>query len=218
MDALFESVKEVMKFTLESQGATTLTRTVLPYKCEVKYCFKTLQPNAKIPKGGIPNLILHANGLNWRVRSELLLMKEGNVFALRKNKIDQYGNSYKIPGGGIDDPNEFIEEACARECEEEALIVPKNVYYTGIEIQNIYLPGKTPWWHSEVLWPYDIKYDGSISFVCVGEYKKKNTKYVKLYDRDETKNGKFYSYEEAKEWLSEYHKKAIEDYLNKKIS
>jgi ADP-ribose pyrophosphatase YjhB (NUDIX family) len=188
-----------------------LTQTKIPYECEVKNCHWTMQGHTN---KALPNLILHHKNKNWRVRAELLLFKEDKLFLYKKDKMNQYGTYYNIPGGGIDDPKEYIESAAARECEEECLIIPKNVRYTGVTVSKVY--DKKPAWHAVTLNRDGIYYDGSISFICTGEYDKKYTKYVKKMDQDVMKNGSFYSYDEVKDLLSKEHKKIFEDYLNKK--
>jgi ADP-ribose pyrophosphatase YjhB (NUDIX family) len=128
--------------------------------------------------------------------------------------MTQYGTYYRIPGGGIDDPKEYIEKAACRECEEECLVIPKNVQYTGKTVFKVY--EVQPYWHAQTLNKNGIYYDGSVSFICIGEYDKKYTKYVRKMDQDSMKNGAFYSYDEVKDLLSKEHKKIFEDYLNKK--
>ena len=185
-------------------------KTKIPYKCEVKNCYHTTKGPTKHP---IPNLILHSEGKKWRVRSEILLFKEDKLFLHKQNKITQYDTFYKIPGGGIDDPKEYIENAAVRECEEEALIIPKNVEYSGVEVRKVYKI--QPWWHKDVLNVDGIYYDGALTFICTGEYDKKYTKYVKVMDQDSIKNGHFYSYDEVKDLLTKEHRKLFKEYLIK---
>ena len=65
-----------------------ITKTLLPYKCEIKPCYHTLQGETKDP---VPNLILYDNNKRWRVRAELLLFKENKLFLLKQDKMNQYG-------------------------------------------------------------------------------------------------------------------------------
>ena len=185
------------------------THTKIPYKCETKNCYRTLQGPTKNP---IPNLILHKDNHTWRVRSEILLFKGDKLLLVKTGKMNQYGVTYIIPGGGIDTPSEYIEVAAARECKEEAHITPKNVRYTGITSSKLYKI--TPWWHKDVLWPDGIKYDGYMTFICTGEYDGEYKGYVKVMDRQsDFKNQKFYSYDECKDILSKEHKELFEKYL-----
>lgn len=194
------------------------TKTIIPFNCEIKYCHNWIDNGQIKPIKGEPNpmLILHKDKKNWRVRTELLLFKDDKVFLCKQDKVNQYGNKYKIPGGGIDDPSESVEIGAARECEEEALIIPKNVRYSGVSIQKVY--EVTPWWHPLILHPEGIKYDGSISFVCTGLYSKDFKGYVKKMHQDDTKNGHFYSWNEAKDILSPEHKKLFKEYLESRAN
>ena len=38
----------------------------------------------------------------YRPRVELLLIRNGKVFCMKQNHLNQYGTNYKLPGGGID--------------------------------------------------------------------------------------------------------------------
>lgn len=192
-----------------------LTNTKIPYKCEVKICYHTMQgPNPK----GTPNLILHKDGHKYRVRSELLIFKDDKMLISKiDNKINQYGCRYKLPGGGVDDANEYIEEAAAREAEEEVRIRTTNVRYTGKYYDGLY--DIVPEWHKHTLHLDGIEYDGYISFICTAEYAGKYNGYIKKMDRDDTiKTAKFYSYDEVKSILKPVHRKIFFEYLlNKNI-
>ena len=171
-------------------------------------------PNPK----GTPNLILHKDGHKYRVRSELLIFKDDKMLISKiDNKINQYGCRYKLPGGGVDDVNEYIEEAAAREAEEEVRIRTTNVRYTGKYYDGLY--DIVPEWHKHTLHLDGIEYDGYISFICTAEYAGKYNGYIKKMDRDDTiKTAKFYSYDEVKSILRPVHKKIFEEYLlNKNI-
>ena len=199
----------------ESSSITSneITSSKLPYKCEVKMCHQNYNNGNPRPSAKpTPQLILHKDGKNWRVRAEMLLFKEGKLYLVKQNKVNQYGVTYKLPGGGIDDPQEGIEETASRECKEEALIIPTNVVYTGVEVQHIY--DKIPDWHKAILHPEGIYYDGSMTFICTGEYKQEYKSYVKKMDQqDEMTKGHFYTYEQVEGILSKEHKALFKKYL-----
>jgi ADP-ribose pyrophosphatase YjhB (NUDIX family)/PKD repeat protein len=169
------------------------------------------------PKGS-PNLILHKDGHRYRVRSELLIFKDDMMLISKiDNKINQYGCLYKLPGGGVDDANEYIEEAAAREAEEEVRIRTKNVRYSGQYYEGLY--DKIPDWHIHTLHLDGIVYDGYISFICTAEYAGKFNGYIKKMDRDDSINtAKFYSYNEVKGILKPIHREIFEEYLKSRIS
>jgi hypothetical protein len=211
-----KSVREETDMMINESTSITsneITSSKLPYKCEIKQCHYTYnngepKRNAK----STPQLILHKDGKNWRVRAEMLLFKEGKLYLVKQNKVNQYGVTYKLPGGGIDDPQEGIEETASRECKEEARIIPTNVVYTGVEVQHIY--DKIPDWHKAILHPEGIYYDGSMTFICTGEYKQEYKSYVKKMDQqDEMTKGHFYTYEQIEGILSKEHKALFKKYL-----
>ena len=212
--------KAKIKYEVVSKGSVkeeTLSesQTFIPYECETKYSHHWMDKGqAKPIKGkGVPMLIMHKNNKNWRMRSELLLFKDNKLFLAKEDKVNSYGLKYKLPGGGIDGTNESIESSAARECEEEAKITPKNLKYTGIEIEYKY--PNPPSWHLLILNPDGIYYDGAISFVCIAEYDKPYEGSVKKMDQDPAvSKGRFYSYDEVKDILSEKHKKLFKDHID----
>ena len=188
------------------------TKTKIEIECEVKNSYHTLNGAQKDP---IPQLILHKNGKNYRVRSEILVFQDDKVLLRKKNKVTQYGTTYVIPGGGIDDPDECIEVAAARECNEEAKVVVSNVKYSG-EIETGLYGKKIPKWHKKTLWLDGIKYDGYWTYICTGIYSKKYTKYVKKVDSqaDIANQSHWYTFDEVKDILTPKHRKLFKEYLS----
>ena len=136
----------------------------------------------------------------YRFRCEILVLNDRNELLIDVQK--PWCIPYRIPGGGID-KGETIEEAASRECTEEALVVPKRVKFMNIAWFCKFVPKKLN--------------AGVISFVCVGRYKGDYKGYVKKEDRS--------SFVDAKQWirydqvhLEEFHRIAIERYLNDKDS
>lgn len=211
LGSLYDKIGSI--FESSSINSNEITSSKLPYKCEVKMCHQNYNNGNPRPSAKpTPQLILHKDGKNWRVRAEMLLFKEGKLYLVKQNKVNQYGVTYKLPGGGIDDPQEGIEETASRECKEEARIIPTNVVYTGVEVQHIY--DKIPEWHKAILHPEGIYYDGSMTFICTGEYKQEYKSYVKKMDQqDEMTKGHFYTYEQVEGILSKEHKALFKKYL-----
>lgn len=144
-----------------------------------------------------PQPCIMINGKKYRARAELLLINDNGEVLLQKGKY-RGGFPYTLCGGGIDDPRQSIATAAIRECEEEALIVPKNVSFTGIVWFMKYTNEVTA-------------NDGAVVFVCIGEYDRPYKGYVKKIDRD--------SFATKSEWvntskfkLGEPHKKALDMY------
>lgn len=198
-----------------SINSNEITHSKLPYKCEVKQCHYTYN-NGEPKKSATPTpqLILHKDGKNWRVRAEMMLFKDDKLYLVKQNKVNQYGVTYKLPGGGIDSVKEGIEDTAARECKEEARIIPTNVVYTGVEVQHEYGEDNIPKWHKAILHPEGIYYHGSMTFICTGNYKKEFKSYVKKIDQqDEMTKGHFYTYEQVEGILSKEHKSLFKKYL-----
>ena len=210
LESVREEVETVSEAT-KSDPNMYLTKTKLDLNCEVKNSYHTLKGETRTP---IPQLILHKNGKNYRVRSEILVFKDGKVLLEKKEKETHYGTMYVIPGGGIDDPKELIEKAAARECNEEARIVVSDVRFSGMTKSALY-GEKVPDWHKKTLWLDGIKYDGYFSYICTGIYAKDYKGYVKVVDRqaDVENKSHWYSYDEVKDILTPEHKKLFEEYL-----
>lgn len=164
---------------------------------------------------GIDNAIVDINGGQYRPRAEILVFNsDGEVYLTvdKDLKKNQYGNVYKIPGGGFDKPDETPEQTSARECKEEIRIVPKDVVFTGETYVKEY-GTHIPDWHKDKLWTSGIKYRGAITYVCVGKVAKEFKGYVKPVDRDVVMmSGRFYKKEEAMKYLNPIHKKICSDY------
>ena len=148
---------------------------------------------------------IYIEGKKLRVRGELIVFdKQGRIFVAERMHPRQ-DMTYAFPGGGIE-PNESIIDAAIRETEEEALIVPKNVKYSGYHYRVLF----------DVPKGKDMQYEGVLAYVCVGEYDKKYSKYVRKQDRDDiAERGKWIYPEEID--LAPVHKLAIESYKKSSI-
>ena len=155
------------------------------------------------------------NGVKYRVRVETLILDKNNyVYAQKKDKMNQYGVYYKIPGGSVEPNLSFIEQAHA-EVEEEARINPKNIRDSGIVYIQSY-NGNYPEWQKKVLWPLDCKCEGSVVMVFVAREGEKYTGYIKDEDKDSLyMYAKFYDARELD--LRKSHKDAISWYLKNKF-
>lgn len=163
---------------------------------------------------GLLNPITTINGRDYRPRAEILLLDENDNLLIRKHEgINQYGTTYKLPGGGFDNPGETPEDVAYRECCEEVRIIPKDVVFSDI-IYVVEYGDRIPEWHKKKLWPSGIKYVGAVSFVCVGRYDKKYHKYVRKIDQEPSmEEFKFYPIDSLSHILRDEHKQAIRDYL-----
>lgn len=133
----------------------------------------------------------------YRVRSEIIIM-DGNKILVDRLKSRVF--PYSFPGGGID-KNEDIIKAASRECEEEALIIPKNVEFVNIA------------WYQKFPEPLSFNF-GAISLLCVGQKHKDYKSYVRKKDRDEfADQAEWISYKDIN--LGEPHALAIQRYLEK---
>ena len=150
-------------------------------------------------RGGKPQPCIIHKGKSYRPRAEVIVVhpNTGKVL-IDPGRHRSFG--YSLPGGGIDNPNEEIAGSARRECEEEARVIPSHVVYTGV------------CWIEKYANP--MLNDGSLSFVCVAEYKKPYKGYVKVEDRDE--------FVDRCKWvdvdkLGEPHKMAIEKYMDMQL-
>ena len=162
---------------------------------------------------GIDNPIVYRNGKMYRPRAEILILDENdNVLLRKRTDLNQYGTMYNLPGGGFDNPNETPEDVCIREASEEVRIIPKDVVFSNIIYISEY-GDRIPEWHKVKLWPIGIVYVGSISYVCVGRYGKRYTKYIKKIDRqDYIDEYQFYDYNKIRHLLRPEHIEALESY------
>ena len=142
-----------------------------------------------------PNIII--DGKTYRARSEVIVM-DGNKVLIDKTK-NRAGFGYTFPGGGID-PGESFAQNARRECEEEALIIPKRIHYMNIAWFMNYTNG--------------IMNDGAISFVCVAEKGNNFKGRVDAHDKDEfADNAVWIDYRRITN-LAPPHKVAIERFLH----
>lgn len=167
---------------------------------------------------GIMNPYIVYDGKQYRVRVETLVFnKQGDVLIEMQDpkNLNKYGTNYKLPGGGLDKGKSLDEQAEA-ECNEEALVVTKNMSYTGMTYFQSY-DGKYPEWQKKKLWPVGLKYEGSLVFIFVAEYAKKFTGHIEDVDKDDFyKKGKYVGVDTV-DWRPE-HEEAIEFYINHKNS
>ena len=137
---------------------------------------------------------------DYRARCEVLIIR-GDEVLIDRGK-DRAGFGYSLPGGGLD-PSEPIAHCAARECEEEALIIPRNIRYMNIA------------WREDFPKP-KLYNSGAISFVCVAEFGGKFRGNVDAEDRDEFADRAVWeNYRTADLGLP--HREAIERYLGRKI-
>lgn len=165
-------------------------------------------------KHGPQPYIMWDNGRKMRVRCEVILLDEHGRMLIKPNPgFKRLGEQYPYdcPGGGIN-KDESIEDAAARECKEEARIIPENIKFTGIhytyEVPN---DSKEHWG----TW-------GHISFVCVAMKGDPYTGYVKPIDREESFIKKMTwiypheidiipAHEEAIRWYKQYYFNPIQE-------
>lgn len=144
----------------------------------------------------IRNPVITINGEDYRPRAEIIVLNDKNEILVDRTKSNTIFG-YELPGGGIE-KNESIENAAKRECEEEVLVIPKQVKFANIIYIEKYIPKKL--------------YDGRFTFVCIGRYKGAYKGYVKKMDRDDIVNRVTWeNIEDIK--LAKPHKIAIERYL-----
>lgn len=165
---------------------------------------------------GIYNPYIMHNNKQYRVRVETLIFDKDDKVLVEKqdpNIPNKYGTNYKLPGGGLDKGRKLDEQAEA-ECNEEALVITKNMSYTGITYTQSY-NGKYPEWQKRKLWPLGLKYEGSLVFVFVAEYGKKYNGHIEDVDKDDFyKKAKYVDVGDIN-WRDE-HKKAIKFYFDNK--
>ena len=159
------------------------------------------------------NACKNINGEVYRVRTEMLVIKDGKVLCV-KDYHDNLGLGYKLPGGSVEKGVSYAEQA-AEEVKEEARIIinPKSILDTGITYIRKYT--KQPRWVSHLTPP--IPYVGGISYVYVGEYKSDFNGDIPDVHRDDGfyKRARFYDIDEIN-WIPE-HKKALDMYLEKNM-
>ena len=123
---------------------------------------------------------------------------DGNKILVDTTK-NRGGLGYTFPGGGIDPGESFIQNA-RRECEEEALIIPKRIHYVNIAWMMNYTSS--------------IMHDGAISFVCVAEKGSNFKGKISTNDKDEFADNSIWIDYKRLDNLAPPHRVAIERFLN----
>lgn len=154
---------------------------------------------AKDPDGRVHSCIT-IDGKDYRCRSEMLVIKDDTVFALKleDGKLKD-GRPYVLPGGSLEE-GLTVEENAAKETKEEARINVKNPRYSGISYGVQYTEGSTN---------KHFNYYGAITFVCIGEFDSVYKGYINMDDTEPEmlKSGKFYNPSDIE--FIKYHKMAL---------
>ena len=166
-------------------------------KWKKKIIFKAFDNGVDQYSHGKPQPTIVIDGKTYRARSEVIVM-DGNKILVDKTK-NRGGLGYTFPGGGIDPGESFIQNA-RRECEEEALIIPKRIHYVNIAWMMNYTSS--------------IMHDGAISFVCVAEKSSNFKGKVSTDDKDEFADNSIWIDYRRLVNLAPPHKVAIERFLN----
>ena len=166
-------------------------------KWKKKIIFKAFDKGVDQYSHGKPQPTIIIDGKAYRARSEVIVM-DGNKILVDTTK-NRGGLGYTFPGGGIDPGESFIQNA-RRECEEEALIIPKRIHYVNIAWMMNYTSS--------------IMHDGAISFVCVAEKGSNFKGKVSTHDKDEFADNSIWIDYRRLVNLSPPHRVAIERFLN----
>ena len=166
-------------------------------KWKKKIIFKAFDKGVDQYSHGKPQPTIIIDGKAYRARSEVIVM-DGNKILVDKTK-NRGGLGYTFPGGGIDPGESFIQNA-RRECEEEALIIPKRIHYVNIAWMMNYTSS--------------IMHDGAISFVCVAEKGNNFKGKVSTDDKDEFADNSIWIDYRRLVNLAPPHRVAIERFLN----
>ena len=166
-------------------------------KWKKKIIFKSFDKGVDQYSHGKPQPTIVIDGKAYRARSEVIVM-DGNKILVDTTK-NRGGLGYTFPGGGIDPGESFIQNA-RRECEEEALIIPKRIHYVNIAWMMNYTSS--------------IMHDGAISFVCVAEKGSNFKGKVSTDDKDEFVDNSIWIDYRRLVNLAPPHKVAIERFLN----
>ena len=166
-------------------------------KWKKKIIFKAFDKGVDQYSHGKPQPTIIIDGKAYRARSEVIVM-DGNKILVDKTK-NRGGFGYTFPGGGIDPGESFIQNA-RRECEEEALIIPKRIHYVNIAWMMNYTSS--------------IMHDGAISFVCVAEKGSNFKGKVSTDDKDEFADNSIWIDYKRLDNLAPPHRVAIERFLN----
>ena len=166
-------------------------------KWKKKIIFKAFDKGVDQYSHGKPQPTIIIDGKAYRARSEVIVM-DGNKILVDTTK-NRGGLGYTFPGGGIDPGESFIQNA-RRECEEEALIIPKRIHYVNIAWMMNYTNS--------------IMHDGAISFVCVAEKGDNFKGKVSTDDKDEFADNSIWIDYKRLDNLAPPHRVAIERFLN----
>ena len=166
-------------------------------KWKKKIIFKAFDKGVDQYSHGKPQPTIIIDGKAYRARSEVIVM-DGNKILVDTTK-NRGGLGYTFPGGGIDPGESFIQNA-RRECEEEALIIPKRIHYVNIAWMMNYTSS--------------IMHDGAISFVCVAEKGSNFKGKVSTNDKDEFADNSIWIDYKRLDNLAPPHRIAIERFLN----
>ena len=166
-------------------------------KWKKKIIFKAFDKGVDQYSHGKPQPTIIIDGKAYRARSEVIVM-DGNKILVDTTK-NRGGLGYTFPGGGIDPGESFIQNA-RRECEEEALIIPKRIHYVNIAWMMNYTSS--------------IMHDGAISFVCVAEKGSNFKGKVSTDDKDEFVDNSIWIDYRRLVNLAPPHRIAIERFLN----
>ena len=166
-------------------------------KWKKKIIFKAFDKGVDQYSHGKPQPTIIIDGKAYRARSEVIVM-DGNKILVDTTK-NRGGLGYTFPGGGIDPGESFIQNA-RRECEEEALIIPKRIHYVNIAWMMNYTSS--------------IMHDGAISFVCVAEKGSNFKGKVSTDDKDEFADNSIWIDYKRLDNLAPPHRVAIERFLN----
>ena len=166
-------------------------------KWKKKIIFKAFDKGVDQYSHGKPQPTIIIDGKAYRARSEVIVM-DGNKILVDTTK-NRGGLGYTFPGGGIDPGESFIQNA-RRECEEEALIIPKRIHYVNIAWMMNYTSS--------------VMHDGAISFVCVAEKGSNFKGKVSTHDKDEFADNSIWIDYKHLVNLAPPHKVAIERFLN----
>lgn len=181
-----------MDDTADAEFYTNQITYLYPPEEEVKR-FK----NSKYKYGVELQPVFIQNNRFYRIRTEIIIIDKDKILIdFTKPRCFPYS----FPGGGIE-KNEDVALSASRECEEEALIRPKNVEFVNIAYFQKF-PGFTTFYH------------GSVSLVCVGQKDRDYKGYIKKADRDEfVDHAKWVPWKKVA--LGEPHMLAIYRYLEK---
>lgn len=165
--------------------------------------FKGTKPNGEF----VWNSYTIINKKWYRVRGEILILKDNKVLAIKRDTPSKQGNYYNLPGGSAE-PDKSLMDQTEIEALEEAGVAVKEMKYV-----NMYYISAYPSTNKSRLSSYEKKYIGSVSFIYVAKFNKyKSIPGRDSWDIETSKKYKFYDIDELE--LSDIHKDAIEKYLS----